>query len=279
MEKAIFKRSSTTFFISSLSLPRRIRQDIFDLYSFVRIADNYVDQMPADEKSFYKLRQSWLEATRDNNFDTVKKPQDSVDQRVVKNMLRLSRKYGLNRRWIETFLGTMQSDLTKKKYKTLDDTLEYMYGSAEVIGLMLAKIMGIPEEAENAARVQGRAMQYINFIRDIEEDNWLGRQYFPSEDLEQFNLTDLTHQTATTHPENFSKFMQLQIGRYRDWQTEARKGHKFVPSGPRVALRSAAQMYDWTASQIENDPFVVFRHKVKPSRMRVARSILANSIA
>lgn len=278
MERAIFKRSSTTFFISALAIPRPLRQDIFDLYSFVRIADNYVDQLPSDEKGFYGLRNLWRDAHRSSNFDTDKNHNDSVDERVVKNILHLSRKHDLNRRWIETFLDTMQSDIEQKEYKTLEDTLRYMYGSAEVIGLMMAKIMGLPKAALPAAQIQGRAMQYINFIRDIEEDNLLKRQYFPSDDLKRFGLRDLKYKTAADQPDDFWKFIHFQVERYREWQTEAYKGHRFVPPGPRVALKSAAQMYDWTARQIEKDPFVVFRRKVKPGRWRVAGSILSNSI-
>src|SRR5215210_8732430 len=110
MERAIIKRSSTTFFISSLAMPRLLRRDIFDLYSFVRIADNYVDQVPSDEKGFYRLKQLWIEANRDPGFDTGKRPDDSLDLRVVKNMLALARKHNISRRWIEIFLNTMQSD-------------------------------------------------------------------------------------------------------------------------------------------------------------------------
>ena len=155
----------------------------------------------------------------------------------------------------------MQSDLAKKEYKTLEDTMHYMYGSAEVIGLMVVKIMGVPAKAEPAAQMQGRAMQYINFIRDIEEDNHLKRQYFPSSDLKRFNQRNLTRQTATAQPDDFAKFIRYQIDRYRNWQDEAYKGHKFIPPGPRVALKTAAQMYDWTARQIEKDPFVVFKRR------------------
>jgi phytoene synthase len=85
----------------------------------------------------------------------------------------------------------MQMDIDKREYKTLDDTLEYIYGSAEVIGLFMAQIMGLPEEAHDFAKMQGRAMQFINFIRDIDEDITLGRRYFPTQDLKEFSLANL----------------------------------------------------------------------------------------
>ena len=68
------------------------------------------------------------------------------------------------------FLGSMAADLTRRFYRTEAETLEYVYGSAEVIGLFMARIMRLPEEALPAARMLGRAMQFINFIRDAAED-------------------------------------------------------------------------------------------------------------
>ena len=56
----------------------------------------------------------------------------------------------------------------------MEELIDYMYGSAEVVGLMMARIMGINREADFCARMLGRAMQYINFIRDIDEDGKLG---------------------------------------------------------------------------------------------------------
>ena len=68
-------------------------------------------------------------------------------------------------------------DIKKKEYNSLEETLEYIYGSAEVIGFFMAKIIGLSDESLYYAGRLGRSMQYINFIRDIEEDNNLGRRY------------------------------------------------------------------------------------------------------
>ncbi len=81
------------------------------------------------------------------------------------------------------FFDSMQLDTTVRRYDSLDDIINYMHGSAEVVGLMMARMMGLPEEALPLAAMQGRAMQYANFVRDIGEDNHLGRCYFPEEDL------------------------------------------------------------------------------------------------
>jgi 15-cis-phytoene synthase len=157
-----------------------------------------------------------------------------------------------------------------------------MYGSAEVIGLMMAKILGLPQASFHAARLLGRAMQYINFIRDIQEDIDLCRVYLPQDQLEKFGIRSLNFQEAHLNKESFSKFIREQIKTYFIWQKEAESGYSFIPKKHLVPIRTAAEMYKWTAKKIYADPLIVFRKKVKPSRSRilvkgVVGSLLYNS--
>jgi phytoene synthase len=93
--------------------------------------------------------------------------------------------------WVDAFLTAMKLDLFKSRYENIEQTNRYMYGSAEVIGLMLCKIMSLPIESYASARLLGRAMQYCNMIRDIAEDCQLGRQYIPDTALRQFGIEKL----------------------------------------------------------------------------------------
>jgi phytoene synthase len=275
-ERTIFRRGSTTFFISSLFFPRRVRSDVFDLYSFVRVADDYVDNVPADLANFISLRNLWRSAAVDPAFSTDRDTTDDINTRVTKNMLRVSRKYHFDQKWVDDFLNAMESDLEAKPCHTIEDTLRYTYGSAEVIGLMMARIMGLPAEANEAAMLQGRAMQMINFIRDVEEDNQLGRQYIPLEDLRRFNLPDLTHDTAFKQPEEFKECIQLEIARYREWQAAAEEGYRFISKRYLIPLKTSSDMYDWTAREIEKDPLRIYQMKIKPNKNRVLRSMGLN---
>jgi phytoene synthase len=166
-------------------------------------------------------------------------------------------------------------DLTKTDYATLDETLQYIYGSAEVIGLFMARIMELPEESYEAAKILGRAMQYINFIRDIEEDNSLGRTYLP---LSGSGLQSLQKSHAEANKDIFVTFVRDNIALYREWQTKAEEGYKYIPHRYLIAIKTAADMYGWTARVIENDPFVVFESKVKPSKTRIILKVLANAM-
>jgi phytoene synthase len=268
-EKNIFRKGSTTYYFSSIFFPKKIKDDVFKLYSFVRVADDYVDVVPANKKAFHGLRTRWNVAHTDPDFSTIITEEDSIDERVIKNIVFVVRKYSFDTAWVESFLDAMQADLEKRTYKTMKDTIWYMYGSAEVIGLMMAKIMGLPDAALKYAKMQGRAMQYINFIRDIEEDNGLGRCYFPINELKKYGLKNVSKKTSKLQPNEFSKFIQAQLQYYDSWQQEADKGMKYIPKRLRVPLQTAVSMYNWTGEIIRNNPDIIFSQKVKPKKRRV----------
>ncbi len=278
IERSIFRRASTTYYWSSRFFPAAVRADVFRLYGFVRVADDYVDTVPAQRRAFMAFRAAYEAASANPDFKTMLTARDSTDTRVIKHMISLQRRYAFDPAWVEAFLDAMQSDLDPAPIQTLDECERYMYGSAEVIGLMLAKIMKLPPEAAETARLQGRAMQYINFIRDIAEDNSLGRQYLPQEDLERFGLSDLSEKTVLANQAAFTKLIRFELARYRKWQAEAAAGYGYIPPRMRIAVRTAADMYDWTARQIDRDPLMVFVRKIKPTKRRVVGRALANVV-
>jgi phytoene synthase len=278
VEEDIFRQGSTTYYWSSKFFPTAVRGDVFRLYSFVRVIDDYVDTVPQQPKMFYAIRQLWDEVNADSTASTTVVSTDSTMPRVVKNMLYVTRKYNFDLAWIDAFFDSMQMDLDGRTYATIDDTLEYIYGSAEVIGLMMAKIMDLPEDAMQSARLQGRAMQWINFLRDIAEDSTLNRTYIPTEDLKLFGLQDLSKAEAIANTEKFTKLIHYEIERYEAWQAEANNGFRYIPRRLRVPLQTAVDMYNWTARRIFHDPQLVYAQKIRPSRLRVVSSATRHSL-
>ncbi len=260
-----FERGSKTYFNSSRFFPRSMRDDVFLLYGFVRTADDFVDAVPQDGTGFRRFRDAYREALGG-------KP---AGDEIIDGFVELSRRRGFDPAWAEAFLSSMEMDLSKSAYATLDETLSYVYGSAEVIGLFMSAIMGLPEEARFPARMLGRAMQYINFIRDIDEDNGLGRRYLP---LEGSGLASLDRDYLAARPDEFKAFHRSQIALYEGWQEEAEKGYRFIPRRMRVPIKTAADMYLWTASVIAKNPFVVFERKVKPAKGRIIARALWNAL-
>lgn len=272
LEEDIFKKGSATYYFSSKFFPKLVREDVFKLYSFVRVADDYVDSIPQQASSFKKLRAMWLAAECNETFNTKPESTDYVDERVVKNIIYVQRKYAFEHDWIEAFLDSMQADLDQKPYKTLADSLWYVYGSAEVIGLMMAKILGLPEESYKAAKLQGRAMQWINFIRDIDEDIELGRCYFPEAERKKYAINKISKESAKQNETVFNEFVRAEIERYKAWQSEADQGYKYIPKRLRIPLQTARDMYNWTAEEIYKNPMIVFEKKVKPQKARIIRT-------
>ena len=275
IDDQIFRNGSTTYYWSSKFFPEQTRLDVLKLYSFVRVVDDFVDSQPQNIKDFERLNQVWHKLSKRKK---IHHQQDNVINHVCQNMYDVAQKYDFDLAWVDAFLHSMRMDITKHKYKNMDDTLLYMYGSAEVIGMMMAKIIGLNPEAYHFAKMQGRAMQYINFIRDIDEDLALGRCYFPKTELEKYGLKNLEPKTITSHPGAFHEFIEGQVAYYKQWQTEASKGFKYIPRRQRVAIRTAVDMYNWTAQKIYENPMLVFEKKLKPTKLRVVAGALKRFI-
>ncbi len=266
LHRDVFRAGSRTYFNSSLFFPAEVRDDVYLLYGFVRVADNFVDSVPQQAQEFRQFAAAYREALAGNPAGDV----------IIDSFVELAERAGFDPSWTDAFLHSMELDLTKRVHATLPETLEYVYGSAEVIGLYMSRILGLSREADEAARMLGRSMQFINFIRDIDEDNTLGRIYLP---ISETTLADLTEPEARTHPQEFCGFVQAQLARYREWQAEAERGYRYIPRSYLVPIRTASDMYNWSAAQIADDPFVVYRKKVKPARARIMAQVAINFLA
>jgi 15-cis-phytoene synthase len=273
VQTQVFKAGSTTYFNSSLFFPAAMRTEVFALYGFVRVADNLVDAVPQDAEGFTQFVARYRAAL-------VGTP---AGDPIIDDFVELSWRLDFDSAWTDAFLASMEADLHKKVYRTEAETLDYIYGSAEVIGLFMAKVMRLPEESFHAAKRLGRAMQFINFIRDAAEDTVLGRRYLPLE-IDGVRLLDVpddwlpTREWAREHPAEWTAFLRGHLARYAVWQAEAEAGYRFIPWRARMAVRTAGDMYNWTARQIAADPMVVFARKVKPPRGRILWQALWNGI-
>ncbi len=261
---ATFKRGSKTYFNSSLFFPPQVRRDVFVLYGFVRVADDFVDRIPQDPEGFHDFRRKYEQARRGR----------PAGDTIVDAFVELGRRRGFDPTWTEAFFHSMAMDLSKREYDTLAETLEYIYGSAEVIGLFMARVMDLPADSYPYAQRLGRAMQYINFIRDVDEDRGLGRRYLP---LDGAALRSLQPEYARSHAEEFNRFLRYHLAFYRDWQKEAEEGFRYLPRRYLIPIKTASAMYNWTARTIARKPLIVFEGKVKPAKARIWLQALANA--
>ena len=273
IQAQVFKAGSTTYFNSSLFFPPAMRAEVFALYGFVRVADNFVDAIPQEAGAFRRFVARYRAAWAGTPAAAA----------ILDDFVALARQLEFDPAWTDAFLASMEADLAKRFYRTEAEMLEYVYGSAEVIGLYMAKIMRVPAEAQFAAQRLGRAMQVINFIRDAAEDAGLGRRYLPLE-RDGVRLLDVpddwlpSREWAQAHPAEWTAFLRGHLERYAAWQAEAEAGYRFIPRRPRTAVRTAGDMYNWTARRIAADPFVVFERQVKPKKGRILLQALWNGL-
>lgn len=178
------QRYSTSFSSAIKMLNKRFHEPIYNIYGFVRFADEIVDTFHEYDKQ-YLLDQFILETYK------------SIEQKISLNPILNSfqktvHQYDIDHELIATFLKSMYMDLNKSDY-TDEEYKEYIVGSAEVVGLMCLKVFvegnkDLYESLKPAAMRLGSAFQKINFLRDLCEDcNELNRVYFPNLDISRFN--------------------------------------------------------------------------------------------
>ncbi len=183
--KLVIKRYSTSFYFSSSLLSNTIRQDIFNIYGFVRLADEIVD-------TFHEYPKKEL------LDDFEKELWRSVDNKISLNPILNSfqhtvNKYSIPKDLINSFLDSMKMDLEKREYNSVEEYKKYIYGSADVVGLMCLKVFVEGSESSFTelspfAISLGSAFQKVNFLRDLKDDsNVLNRVYFPNVDMNNFN--------------------------------------------------------------------------------------------
>lgn len=182
--KLITKNYSTSFSLGIQAFHKDLRNPIYAIYGFVRYADEIVD-------TFHEYNKMGM--IRQFGLDTYEAIEKGVSiNPVLQSFQLVVNQYKIDRELIEAFLHSMEMDLEKISYT---DSLfkEYIYGSAEVIGLMCLRIFchgheGLYERLLPAARSLGSAFQKINFLRDIQADyEERGRVYFPGVDFLRFS--------------------------------------------------------------------------------------------
>lgn len=265
----IFRKGSKTYFLSSLFFPANVRADVFYLYAFVRKADDFVDSIPQKKRQFKNYR---------DKFDKIWQGQNTTDD-VISPFVSMCKRVKIEKEIVDSFLDSMQMDLKKTDYNTLDETVSYMYGSAEVIGIMMAKIMHLSKDSYKYAKLLGRAMQYANFIRDIQIDNELNRQYLPKNISKKFGLADLSYNSYLKNPKGFKRFIHSQIKTFETWQKQAEEGFVYIPKRYRVPIKTASDMYIWTMQEIKKDPSIVYRTQKKPNTFGVVGNGIRNSVS
>lgn len=186
VSKRTTKKYSTSFSLGILALKPAIRPAIYAIYGYVRLADEIVDSFHGFHKE--KLLNRLKEETNNALEEGI------ALNPILQSFQETVRKYKIDKQLIDQFLNSMEMDLKKIDYNS-DLYNEYIFGSAEVVGLMCLQVFTNGnktqyEELKPFAMKLGSAFQKVNFLRDLKDDyQTLGRTYFPEVDMKMFNNT------------------------------------------------------------------------------------------
>lgn len=247
ISKQTTKQYSTSFSLGILALSPKIRNAIYAIYGYVRLADEIVDSFQGYDRStlLKRFRQQSNEALEEKiSLNPILQAfQETVHQ------------YHIERQLIEQFLNSMEMDLYDIDYNS-DLYKEYILGSAEVVGLMCLQIFvnGDKEQFEKlkpSAMKLGSAFQKVNFLRDMKDDyQILGRSYFPNVNISDFN--------------NAVKFQIEQ--EIKEEFEEALTGIKKLPNSSRFGVYLAYRYYISLFGKIRKTP----AQKIMNERIRIS---------
>ena len=270
-----------TYYLATLLLPPAKRPFVHALYGFARYADEIVDDLNStlsDEEKAVALS-TWgesvladIQAGRSN---------DHIGRALVETV----RRFNIPLEYFTAFLHSMTMDLTVTEYQSYSDLMEYVYGSASVIGLEMLPILGVVSESARAeatvaAEKLGTAFQLANFIRDVGEDLDRGRIYLPIDELQSHGVTSEMLEERVLTPQIRSALTE-QIERVRKLQREAASGIELLSADARPCMYAASKLYCGIVDEVEKIDYEIFTKRAKTStgrRLRVALPAYAEAL-
>ena len=245
--KLVTESYSTSFALATKMLGISIRADIYNIYGFVRFADEIVD-------SFHGYEKEKLFVKFEKELDDAISDKISLNP-ILNSFQHTFHKYDIPRHLVDSFMTSMKMDLYKTVYNTDEEYKAYIYGSADVVGLMCLKVfvkgdIQQYEKLKQSAMSLGSAFQKVNFLRDLKADfEGLNRTYFPDT-----NLTEL---------DEYSK--NRIVDEIRADFASGYKGIEKLPTDAKFGVYTAYKYYSKLLQKLQNTPPL----EIKNARIRV----------
>lgn len=251
ISKLITKKYSTSFSLATSFLENEKQRAIYAIYGFVRLADEIVD-------SFHGYDKLFLLNELNKDLDYALKNGISTNT-ILAAFSDTVKKFNIKHEHIHAFMKSMKNDLSKTIYTNSEDLNKYIYGSADVVGLMCLNVFcngdqGLYNKLEYSAQKLGSAFQKVNFLRDLKDDiKDLGRSYFSEISINQFDI-----QTK--------KIIEQSIG--KDFN-EAWIGVKQLPGRSKLAVALAFYYYKGLFRKIKRtSPEKLLSERIRISNLR-----------
>ena len=255
--ETVTRSYSTSFSTATRMLSPGIRQDIHNIYGFVRFADEIVDTFhDYDKETLFKRFEIDLENALTDRISL---------NPILNSFQNTYHKYGIEKHLVDAFMNSMRLDLSKNKYLTEEEYKNYIYGSADVVGLMCLTVFVKGdrqkfEELKDCAMSLGSAFQKVNFLRDLKADHEeLSRTYFPNTNLNE--LDEASKQRIITEIEaDFAKGLA---------------GICKLPVEAKFGVYTAYRYYKKLLSKLKKTPSL----DIKNARIRVPNYVKASLLA
>lgn len=245
--RIITQTYSTSFSMATKMLSNSIRQDIYNIYGFVRLADEIVDSFhDYDKEALFIQFETDLEAALINKISL---------NPILNSFQETYHNYNIDKEMVDAFMNSMRQDLHKTVYHTEEEYKNYIYGSADVVGLMCLKVFVKGdhqkyEKLKETAMALGSAFQKVNFLRDLKADHdELNRTYFPNTDLN--NLDEISKKAIIDDIE-------------KDF-AEGLQGIKQLPLEAKFGVYMAYRYYNQLLVKLKTTPAL----EIKSTRIRV----------
>lgn len=263
--RRIHRRHGTSYYFATRLFPEEMRLATFALYAFFRVPDEIVDNpapgVAGECDSVHRCLENWR-----TRWAAAYASGDSEDP-VLRVNAYIFHRYAIPFEYSMAFLDAMDQDTTQASYCTYSDLCRYMYGSAGVVGLMMAHVIGFshPETALPCAEKLGYAMQLTNFLRDIDEDYQLrGRIYMPQDEMDAFGITEADFAGRRFTPA-FRRFVQFQAARAEQLYTEAQAGIPLLHPEGQPAVQVAHALYRAILTRLAAQDWNVFEGRARTS--------------
>lgn len=239
--KIVTQTYSTSFALATKMLGASIRPDIYNIYGFVRFADEIVD-------SFHEYNSEELLNDFEKSLEAALTNKISLNP-ILNSFQHTYHKYDIPHHLVASFMKSMRMDLTKNTYYSEREYKDYIYGSADVVGLMclMVFVKGDTEKYEQlkgAAMSLGSAFQKVNFLRDLKADfEVLHRSYFPNT-----NLNELDEESKTRIINEIKQDFQKSYA-----------GIQQLPREAKLGVYTAYKYYNRLLGKLENTPSSLIR--------------------
>lgn len=239
--KIVTQTYSTSFALATKMLGASIRPDIYNIYGFVRFADEIVD-------SFHDYQREQLLNDFERSLEAAISDKISLNP-ILNSFQHTYHKYDIPYHLVASFMKSMRMDLTKSTYYSEKEYQEYIYGSADVVGLMCLMVFvkgdkAKYEQLKDSAMSLGSAFQKVNFLRDLKADfEELHRSYFPNT-----NVNELDEESK-----------KRIINEIKDDFQRSYPGIKQLPREAKLGVYTAYRYYNRLLGKLEKTPSSLIR--------------------